>query len=224
MKNIVVLVSGGGTNLQALIDAQNGELERLKEFGITKAKILEQGEKMFTGVQLVNGQGQITNQEKFNEAMIALMQDRFAGGMGKQATTMKGLWSTVTGVTKSALANMVGITSDGSIRSGSDTLLCFRPLQRQLTDTVAIIDQMFAQCRKQGKYRSRAENPQQKIRRKAHNAKALPERLIHKEQQKNLRDHRNRRHLNAVDFETGAQVAPLLLDNKQENQLLHRPI
>ena len=104
---------------EALIDAQNGELERLKEFGITKAKILEQGEKMFAGVQLVNGQGQITNQEKFNEAMIALMQDRFAGGMEKQATTMKGLWSTVTGVTKSALANMVGITSDGSIRSGS---------------------------------------------------------------------------------------------------------
>ena len=104
---------------EALIDAQTGELERLKEFGITKAKIVEQGEKMFGGVQLVNNQGQIVNQEKFNEAMIALMQDRFAGGMEKQATTMKGLWSTVTGVTKSALANLVGITSDGSVRSGS---------------------------------------------------------------------------------------------------------
>ena len=104
---------------EALIDAQTGELERLKEFGITKAKIVEQGEKMFAGVQLVNNQGQIVNQEKFNEAMIALMQDRFAGGMEKQATTMKGLWSTVTGVTKSALANLVGITSDGSVRSGS---------------------------------------------------------------------------------------------------------
>ena len=104
---------------EALIDAQNGELERLKEFGITKAKILEQGEKMFSGVQLVNNQGQITNQEKFNEALIALMQDRFAGGMEKQATTMKGLWSTVTGVTKSALATITGITTDGSIRSGS---------------------------------------------------------------------------------------------------------
>ncbi len=44
---------------EALIDAQNGELERLKEFGITKAKIVEQGEKMFSGVQLVNNQGQI---------------------------------------------------------------------------------------------------------------------------------------------------------------------
>lgn len=104
---------------EALIDAQNGELERLKEFGITKAKILEQGEKMFSGVQLVNNQGQITNQEKFNEALIALMQDRFAGGMEKQATTMKGLWSTMTGVTKSALATITGITTDGSIRSGS---------------------------------------------------------------------------------------------------------
>lgn len=104
---------------EALIDAQTGELERLKEFGITKAKIVEQGEKLFAGVQLVNNQGQIVNQEKFNEALISLMEDRFAGGMEKQATTMKGLWSTVTGVTKSALATITGITTDGSIRSGS---------------------------------------------------------------------------------------------------------
>lgn len=105
--------------VEALIDAQTGELERLKEFGITKAKILEQGEKMFAGVQIVNNQGQITNQEKFNEALVALMEDRFAGGMEKQAGTMKGLWSTVTGVTKSALASIVGISTDGSIKSGS---------------------------------------------------------------------------------------------------------
>lgn len=104
---------------EALIDAQTGELERLKEFGITKAKIVEQGEKLFAGVQLVNNKGQIVNQEKFNEALIALMQDRFSGGMEKQAATMKGLWSTVTGVTKSALATITGITTDGSIRSGS---------------------------------------------------------------------------------------------------------
>ena len=82
--------------VEALIDAQTGELERLKEFGITKAKILEQGEKMFSGVQIANNSGQIVNQEKFNEAMIALMEDRFSGGMEKQATTMRGLWSTVT--------------------------------------------------------------------------------------------------------------------------------
>ncbi len=104
---------------EALIDAQTGELERLKEFGITKAMVVAQGEKLFRKVQLVNNKGQIVNQEKFNQALISLMEDKFAGGMEKQAGTMKGLWSTVTGVTKSALAEMVGMTSDGSIRAGS---------------------------------------------------------------------------------------------------------
>lgn len=104
---------------EALIDAQTGELERLKEFGITKAMVVAQGEKLFRKVQIVNNKGQIVNQEKFNQALISLMEDKFAGGMEKQAGTMKGLWSTVTGVTKSALAEMVGMTSDGSIRAGS---------------------------------------------------------------------------------------------------------
>lgn len=106
-------------SVEALIDAQAGELERLKEFGITKAMILEQGEKMFAGVQIANNNGQIVNQEKFNEAMLALMEDRFAGGMEKQATTIRGMWSTVTGVTKNALANILGMQNDGTVKAGS---------------------------------------------------------------------------------------------------------
>lgn len=105
--------------VEALIDAQTGELERLKEFGITKAMILAKGEQLFTGVQIANNKGQIVNQEKFNDALIALMEDKFAGGMAKQATTVKGLWSTVTGVAKSALAELAGMTSKGVIREGS---------------------------------------------------------------------------------------------------------
>lgn len=105
--------------VEALIDAQAGELERLKEFGITKAMILEQGEKMFSGVQIANNNGQIVNQEKFNEAMLALMEDKFAGGMEKQATTIRGMWSTVTGVTKNALANILGMQNDGTVKAGS---------------------------------------------------------------------------------------------------------
>ncbi len=104
---------------EALIDAQTGELERLKEFGITKAMIAEQANKMFTDQQVVNNKGQIVNQEKFNEAMIALMQEKFSGGMKAQAKTIKGMWSTVTGVTKSGLATMLGMTEEGSVRSGS---------------------------------------------------------------------------------------------------------
>lgn len=106
-------------SVEALIDAQTGELERLKEFGITKAMILEKGEKMFSGVQIANNNGQIVNQEKFNEAMLALMEDKFAGGMEKQATTIRGMWSTVTGVTKNALANILGMQNDGTVKAGS---------------------------------------------------------------------------------------------------------
>lgn len=106
-------------SVEALIDAQTGELERLKEFGITKRMIQEKAEKMYKNEQIINNQGQIVNQKKFNNAMLALMKDKFAGGMEKQSTTLKGLWSTVTGVTKNALANVVGMTNDGTIRAGS---------------------------------------------------------------------------------------------------------
>ncbi|NMM52155.1 hypothetical protein [Paenibacillus aquistagni] len=105
--------------IEAIIDAQAGELERLKEFGITKAKITEKANEMFRNQEVVNNKGQIVDQEKFNQAMVQIMNDRFTGGMEKQSTTLKGIWSTVTGVTKSALSNIVGITSDGSIRQGS---------------------------------------------------------------------------------------------------------
>ena len=104
---------------EAIIDAQTGELERLKEFGIKKADIEKKAGEMFKGVQVVNNQGQIVDQEKFNEAMVALMQDKFTGGMEKQAGTLKGLWSTVTGTVKSALSSIVGITEDGSVRQGT---------------------------------------------------------------------------------------------------------
>lgn len=104
---------------EALIDAQTGELERLKEFGITKAMIVKQAYEKMGKIQVVNNKGQITDQEKFNEALLSLMSEKFAGGMEKQASTFKGLWSTVTGVTKSALANMVGMTADGTIQQGS---------------------------------------------------------------------------------------------------------
>ena len=106
-------------SVEALIDAQAGELERMKEFGITKRQIVDKAEKMFAGQQVVNNQGQIVNQKKFNKALLSLMNDKFAGGMKKQAQTLKGAWSTVTGVTKSALANVMGMTSDGTVRAGS---------------------------------------------------------------------------------------------------------
>lgn len=78
---------------EAIIDAQAGEWERMKEFGIK-------------GVDNMDD-------------LVQIMNQRFAGGMEKLAGTTKGLWSTVTGVTKNSLAKIVGIMDDGSVRQGS---------------------------------------------------------------------------------------------------------
>lgn len=78
---------------EAIIDAQAGEWERMKEFGIKGVKDMD--------------------------TLVQVMDKRFAGGMEKLAGTTKGLWSTVTGVTKNSLAKIVGIMDDGSVRQGS---------------------------------------------------------------------------------------------------------
>ncbi|MGE7828963.1 hypothetical protein [Paenibacillus sp. NPDC093718] len=105
--------------VEAIGDAQTGELERLKEFAITKGMIEKKANEMFKKQEIINKKGQIVDQEKFNEALFALMDDRFKGGMEKQAATYKGLVSTITGTWKTGLAEIVGVTSDGTIRQGS---------------------------------------------------------------------------------------------------------
>lgn len=78
---------------EAIIDAQSGEWERMKEFGIKGVDNMDQ--------------------------LVEIMNSRFTGGMEKLAGTTKGIWSTVTGVAKNSLAKMVGIMDDGTVRSGS---------------------------------------------------------------------------------------------------------
>lgn len=105
--------------VEAIADAQTGELERLKEFGITKNAIAEKAQSMFKGMSIINNKGQITDLKKFNEALFALMSDRFAGGMEKSSRSFKGLWSTIIGVSKTGMAQIAGITAEGEIVSGS---------------------------------------------------------------------------------------------------------
>lgn len=105
--------------VEAVADAQTGELERLKEFGITKEMIVAEGAKKLAGIELVNNKGQITNQKAFNLAMFSLMKERFNGGMDLQSKTFKGAMSTVTGVFKTSLAQMAGISATGDVIKGS---------------------------------------------------------------------------------------------------------
>lgn len=106
-------------SVEALIDAQTGELERLKEFGITKAMITKRANAMYKGITVVNNKGQIEDQKRFNNAMLSLMKDKFSGGMEAQSKTLKGTISTITGITKSGLAQIMGMSSSGEIKKGS---------------------------------------------------------------------------------------------------------
>jgi phage tail tape-measure protein len=104
--------------VEAVADAQTGELERLKEFGITKAMIAKKAGEMYRNQEIINNKGQIVDQQKFNNALFALMEERFKGGMEIQSNTFKGLWSTVTGVFKTSLAQMMGVSATGEIKIG----------------------------------------------------------------------------------------------------------
>ncbi|MFP5109629.1 phage tail protein [Neobacillus sp. C211] len=77
---------------EAIADAQTGELERLKEFGVTKDQIIAYGQEMRMAA-FVNNKGQITDQAAFNQALMGLMKERFEGGMAIQSTSFKGLIS-----------------------------------------------------------------------------------------------------------------------------------
>ena len=79
--------------VEAVADAQTGEVERLKEFGITKDMLIAQGEKM--GTTVVNNKGQITDQVAFNAALFTLMEERYKGGMDMQSKSFKGMLSNV---------------------------------------------------------------------------------------------------------------------------------
>lgn len=80
--------------VEAVADAQTGELERLKEFGITKKMLIDQANKL--GLQpVVNKQGSVTDQAGLNAALFSLMAERFKGGMDLQSKTFNGMLSNV---------------------------------------------------------------------------------------------------------------------------------
>ena len=103
--------------IEAIADARTGELERLKEFGITKNMIAEFGKSK--GLEIFNNKGQINDLELFNKTLFEMMDSRFGGAMEKQAKTFKGGLSTISGATKSALSTLAGVNEFGDIVENS---------------------------------------------------------------------------------------------------------
>ena len=103
--------------IEAVADARTGELERLKEFGITKNMIADFGKSK--GLEIFNNKGQIKDMELFNKTLFEMMDSRFGGAMEKQAKTFKGGLSTISGATKSALSTLAGVNEFGDIVENS---------------------------------------------------------------------------------------------------------
>ena len=103
--------------IEAVADARTGELERLKEFGITKNMIAEFGKSK--GLEIFNSKGQINDLELFNKTLFEMMDSRFGGAMEKQAKTFKGGLSTISGAAKSALSTLAGVNEFGDIVENS---------------------------------------------------------------------------------------------------------
>ena len=104
---------------EAMADAVVGEFERMKEFGIKKEQIIERATKISSKAIVSGKKGEAAKRKAIEEALQQIMREKFKGGAEAQAKTFKGMWSTITGVTKSALAKIVGMNENGTIRTGS---------------------------------------------------------------------------------------------------------
>lgn len=121
---------------EAMIAARKGEFERLKEFGIDKELLMAEAAKKYGKNVVFNKRGQIKDRLKLEETLQSVMKQKFEGGADKQAKTFKGLWSTITGVTKAALAKIVGMNEDGTIKQGS----LYEKLKEKMELVVSILN------------------------------------------------------------------------------------
>jgi len=104
---------------EALIDAQQNQWERMSEALGIKRRNVEAEAKKLGMTKVFDAKGQILDQDKMMQALMSLMNSRFKGGADKLSKTMRGMWSTVTGNAKLALAEIVGMNDDGTARMGS---------------------------------------------------------------------------------------------------------
>lgn len=105
----------------ALVDAlSKQEFERLKEFGLSKNLIVDRAKAMYGEFRVFDkgGKFQFGQEEQLKEVIQTLMHEKFDGGAEKLSKTVKGLWSTITGVTSDSLATIFGM-KNGIIQSGS---------------------------------------------------------------------------------------------------------
>lgn len=105
----------------ALIDAlTKQEFQGLEEFGISKEMVIDKANSMYGKNKIFKKSGELQKGKdaEMQKVIETLMQSKFGGGAEKLSKTVRGLWSTITGVTSDSLAKIFGM-ENGLIKSGS---------------------------------------------------------------------------------------------------------
>ncbi len=106
---------------KALIDVlTKQEFQGLEEFGISKEMVMDKANSMYGKNKVFKKSGELRKgkDDEMQKVIETLMSEKFGGGAEKLSKTVKGLWSTITGVTSDSLAKIFGM-ENGIIKEGS---------------------------------------------------------------------------------------------------------
>lgn len=106
---------------KALIDVlTKQEFQGLEEFGISKEMVMNKANSMYGKNKVFKKSGELRKgkDDEMQKVIETLMSEKFGGGAEKLSKTVKGLWSTITGVTSDSLAKIFGM-ENGIIKAGS---------------------------------------------------------------------------------------------------------
>lgn len=105
-------------SVEAYADASRGEYERLKEFGIQKAEVINFAKEEM-GKEIKMSGEKVKDMDTFMKALEGLIKSRSKDGMKHLANTLSGMLSTTKGLLKYNIAKLVGVTDEGNVRAGS---------------------------------------------------------------------------------------------------------
>lgn len=104
--------------VEAYADAANNQFFRLIGFGMKRETVLDYAKDILKDPIPMNGK-EIANMDRFMKVLEIMMKERTKDGMKNAMKTLNGMVTTTSGLIKSSIAKLVGLTDEGNVRAGS---------------------------------------------------------------------------------------------------------
>ena len=104
--------------VEAYTDAANNQFFRMVGFGLKRETVLDYAKDILKDPIPMNGK-EIANMDRFMKVLEIMMKERTKDGMKNAMKTLNGMVSTTSGIIKSSIAKLVGVTDEGNVRAGS---------------------------------------------------------------------------------------------------------